>query len=57
MARKNGLDENESDESCDGRLRTEEAEETLKEVAIPAMAVDCLRSKGVCFSLQIVPEI
>ncbi|TQD78325.1 hypothetical protein C1H46_036130 [Malus baccata] len=49
IGRKNGLDEIESDEICEGRLRMEEAEETLKEVVVPTMAVDCLRSKDVCF--------
>lgn len=51
IGRKNGLDENESDDSCDGRLRMEEADETLKDVAIPAMAMAVLRK--VCDFLSI----
>lgn len=35
----NDLDENESDDSGDGRLRIGEADETLKVAAIPAMAM------------------
>lgn len=60
IGRKNGLDENESDDSCDGRLRMEEADEKLKDVAIPAMAMAVLRKQRCVIFLVFVcvfPEI